>query len=161
MERVRIINQSFVPVSAEKAWEYLTDWAGSNRQRGSGMGDLTLASITLEGAMTDIPRTRVMEFGAFGVIRETLLHQDDHAMHIYYNIEGVGPHGVRNYLATTDVDPVDSENCQITITARFDLENGADVAKAKNVIDFAHNQGVFGAMTRYYASLEDGATRSV
>lgn len=150
VERVHIFNQALILVSAENAWAYLCDWAGSNRQRVGGLGELTLAKIDLVGGMTDIPRTRVMEFGAYGAVRETLLYQDDEAMHLYYNIEGVGPNGVRNYLATTDVDPVGPEACQVTITARFDLERGGDVAKAKALIDFAHNQGVFGSIRRYF-----------
>ena len=151
VQRVRIINQSLVDVPAEKAWEYLIDWSGTKRKARVGqLGELTLSSIKLEGGQDQIPRTRVMEF-AFGVVRETLLHQDNEAMHLYYNIEGTGPNGLRNYLATTDVDPAGPSRCQITITARFDLDDRADVAKAKALIDFAHNQGVIAAIARYYA----------
>jgi hypothetical protein len=150
-ERVRTINQSLIDQSAEKVWSYLTDWAGSRRQRAGGMGQLTVAKISLEGEIDQIPRTRVLEFGAFGTVRETLLRQDDSAMHLYYIIEGTGPLGIRNYLATTDVDPVGPDRCQVTITARFDLERGGDVVKAKGLIDFAHNDAVIGAIRRYYA----------
>jgi len=153
IHRARIFNQGVVEVSADKAWAYLTDWAGSKRQRrAGGMGELTLAQIVLEGGEDEIPRTRVMEFGAFGVVRETLLRQDDAAMHLYYNIEGVGPHGIRNYLATTDVDALSEHRCQITITARFDLESADELVKAKGLIDFAHNQAVIGSMRAYFAA---------
>jgi hypothetical protein len=149
--RVRIFNQGVVEVSADRAWAYLTDWAGSKRQRrAGGMGDLTLAQITLEGAEDAIPRTRIMQFGAFGIVREKLLHQDDAAMHLYYNIEGTGPHGIRNYLATTDVDAMCEHRCQISITARFDLAESDDLVKAKGLIDFAHNQAVIGSMRAYF-----------
>jgi hypothetical protein len=114
------------------------------------MGDLTLAQITLEGAEDAIPRTRIMQFGAFGIVRETLLYQDDAAMHLYYNIEGVGPHGIRNYLATTDIDALGEHRCQITITSRFDLAATDDLVKAKGLIDFAHNQAVIGSMRAYF-----------
>jgi hypothetical protein len=154
VERVRVFNQSFLPVSAEKAWAYLCDWAGTNRQRIGGLGELTLAKIELEGGIDDIPRTRAMEFGAFGVVRETLLYQNHEDRHLYYNMEGVGPHGIRNYLATTDIDEAGEERCQITIAARFDLDEGADVAKVKALIDFAHNQGVIRQIQRYYEGLK-------
>ena len=151
--RARIFNQGFVDASAESVWAYLTDWAGERRQRrpNTAMGDLALSKISLEGGIADIPRTRVMDFGAFGVVRETLLYQDDVAMHLYYNIEGTGPHGIRNYLATTDVDPVGDNLCQVTITARFDLAAGQELVKAKSLIDFAHNQAVIGGLRAFFA----------
>ena len=93
-----------------------------------------------------------MQFGAFGTVRETLLYQNDDAMHLYYNIEGIGPQGVKNYLATTDVDAISPASSQVTITARFDLDAGADVVKAKSIIDLAHNHGVIGALRRYLES---------
>jgi hypothetical protein len=153
VQRVRVFNQGLVEVSADKAWAYLTDWAGTKRQRRStGMGELALAQIKLEGSEDQIPRTRVMEFGAFGIVRETLLRQDDAAMHIYYNIEGVGPHGIKNYLATTDIDALSETRCQVTITARFDLDSADDLIKAKALIDFAHNQAVIAGMRAYFAA---------
>jgi hypothetical protein len=151
--RARVFNQGMVEAPADKVWGYLTDWAGSRRQRppgGGGMGDLTLAKVTLEGGQDDIPRTRAMEFGPFGVVRETLLRQDDAAMHIYYNIEGTGPHGIRNYLATTDIDAVAENRSQVTIMARFDVA-ASELVKAKSLIDFAHNQGVIEAMRAFFA----------
>jgi hypothetical protein len=152
IQRVRVFNQGVVGVSAAKAWAYLTDWAGSKRQRrASGMGDLAVAQIILEGREDEIPRTRIMEFGAFGAVRETLLHLDDTAMHLYYNIEGVGPYGIKNYLATTDIDALCPDRCQVTITARFDLAAADDLVKAKGLIDFAHNQAVIGAMRAHFA----------
>lgn len=153
IQRGRIFNQGYVNVSAAKAWAYLTDWAGSNRQRsGANLGDLTLAKVVLEGRPDQIPRTRAMEFGALGVVRETLLHQDDATMHIYYNMEGTGPYGLTNYLATTDIDDMGPNLCQVTLSARFDIPEGGDAAKIKALIDLAHNQGVIGAMQRYFAA---------
>jgi hypothetical protein len=150
MQRVRIFNQGVVEAPAGKVWEWLTDWAGTRRiRRPTDMGDLSLAKIELIGEHGQIPRAREMQFGAFGKVRETLLYQNDAAMHLYYNIEGTGPHGVKNYLATTDVDPISPVSSQVTITARFDLDPDADVAKAKAIIDFAHNTAVIGALRRY------------
>jgi hypothetical protein len=153
MQRVRIFNTGIVRAPAANVWEWLTDWAGTRRtRRPVDMGELTLAKIELIGEHDQIPRAREMQFGAFGTVRETLLYQNDDAMHLYYNIEGIGPHGVKNYLATTDVDAISPASSQVTITARFDLDAGADVVKAKSIIDLAHNHGVIGALRRYLES---------
>lgn len=150
MQRVRIFNQNVVHAPAPKVWEWLTDWAGTLRtRRPANMGDLAVAKIELIGEHGRIPRAREMEFGVFGKVRETLLYQNDEAMHLYYNIEGTGPHGVKNYLATTDIDAISPVSSQVTITARFDLDPEADVVKAKAIIDFAHNHAVIGALRRY------------
>ena len=151
--RARIFNQAIVETSAQNVWAYLIDWAGERRERrpSGAMGDLAFSKISLEGGTARIPRTRVMDFGAFGVIRETLLYQDDVAMHLYYNIEGTGPHGIRNYLATTDVDSIRADRSQVTITARFDLDGDQDLLKAKSVIDLAHNQAVIGGLRAFFA----------
>ena len=153
MQRVRIFNQGRVPASAHRVWEWITDWAGTRRgTRGGGAGDLAFGKIQLVGDPDTTPRTRVMEFPALGVVRETLLHQDDEAMHLYYNIEGEGPLGIRNYLATTDVDPLSEEACLVTITARFDLRPDASVTKAKALIDAAHNDAVIGGLRRTFGA---------
>jgi len=150
MQRVRVFNQALVQAPAAKVWEWLIDWAGTNRaRRPDGMGELTLAKIELIGVHGQVPRAREMQFGAFGLVRETLLYQNDAAMHLYYNIEGTGPCGVENYLATTEVDAISEMVAQITINARFDLAPKADVVKAKSIIDFAHNEAVIGSIRRY------------
>jgi hypothetical protein len=150
MQRVRIYNHGKIQAPATAVWEWLTDWAGTRRKRRpADLGDLTLAKIDLIGEHGQIPRAREMQFGAFGKVRETLLYQNDEAMHLYYNIEGTGPCGLKNYLATTEVDAISPISSQVTITARFDLDPGADVVKAKSIIDLAHNNAVIGALRRY------------
>jgi len=151
-QRVRVINQQIVDVSAAKAWEWLTDWAGTKRsRRTSTSGDLALLKIVLHGDPDKTPRAREMEFGPFGTIRETLLYQSDEFRHLYYNIEGAGPYGIRNYLATTDIDEISDDSCQITITARFDVPPATDLLKAQALINQAHNDSVIGGIRRYYA----------
>jgi hypothetical protein len=108
---------------------------------------LGVIGLELDGKEDAIPRTRVLRFSSGLVMRETLLHQDDEAMHIYYNIEGAGAHGIRNYLATTDVDDLTDNLCQITISARFDIPSNSDVISAKSFIDTAHNIVILGMKT--------------
>lgn len=140
--RARIINQDIVKAPAEQVWDVLTDWHNTHRLRTSesASGPLSVDKVELEGHPDSTPRTRVFHFKdkRMGIVRETLFHQDDEAMHYYYNIEGIGPAGVRNYLATTDVDPITDSECQVTITARFDLAGDMEMLRAKNIINAAH-----------------------
>ena len=139
--RARIFNQKLVAAPATAVWDVLTDWAGVERLRRpeSASGPLSVKETKLVGDKDSTPRTRVFHFNSdLPVVSETLLHQDDELMHLYYNIEGVGPMGIRNYLATTDVDELTDNLCQVTITARFDAPEGVDLVQAKNIINTAH-----------------------
>ena len=141
-KRAKIINQDIVRAPAEQCWDVLTDWAGTHRLRTeeSGSGPLSVDRVELEGQPDQLPRTRVFYWKDenMPVVRETLFHQDDEALHFYYNIVGVGPAGLRNYLATTDVDRISDTVCQVTITARFDLPADLDMGMAKSIINAAH-----------------------
>jgi hypothetical protein len=52
--------------------------------------------------------------------RETLLKVDRETHVLFYQVEGE-PLGMRNYYATKEVDPIASDRCRVTITARFEL----------------------------------------
>ena len=139
--RARIINQDIVRAPAEQVWDVLTDWHNTHRLRtNEPPGPFSVDRVELDGQPDRTPRTRVFHFKdeRMGIVRETLLRQDDEALHYYYNIEGIGPAGVRNYLATTDVDPISDRECQVTITARFDLADDMEMLRAKNIINAAH-----------------------
>ena len=140
--RARIFNQETVRAPAEQVWDVLTDWHRVERMRTeeSSSGSFAVSKVELDGEEGQTPRTRVFYFNdeRMGVVRETLFHQDDETMHFYYNIEGIGPAGVRNYLATTDVDPISESTCDVTITARFDLPDNLSMGTAKSVINAAH-----------------------
>ena len=147
-KRARIINQAYVSGPAELAWDILTDWHRMERLRTEQSSESALAvdRIELEGREGEVPRTRVFYWKDKSLprVKETLLYQDDDAMHFYYNIEDIGPAGIRNYLATTDVDRISDDLCQVTITARFDLDECADIVAAKNIINAAHNGVIAG-----------------
>jgi len=139
--RARIINQDIVRAPAEQVWDVLTDWHNTHRLRtNEPPGPFSVDRVELDGQPDRTPRTRVFHFKdeRMGIVRETLLRQDDEALHYYYNIEGIGPAGVQNYLATTDVDPISDRECQVTITARFDLADDMEMLRAKNIINAAH-----------------------
>ncbi len=145
--RGRIFNQAVVNAPASDVWGVITDWAGTDKLRRPDVdpGPLKVKSVDLIGDPNGTPRTRVFQFeGDFGEVRETLFHQCDEMRHLYYNIEGTGPLGIRNYLATTDVDELSSGVSQITITARFDVPENVDIVKAKTVINAAHMGVILG-----------------
>jgi hypothetical protein len=148
--RVKIINQEIIAAPADKVWAALTLWGGAARasaalEGGFPPNPLGVIGIDFDGTEGVTPRTRILRFSSGLVMRETLLHQDDEARHIYYNIEGIGAHSIRNYLATTDVDEIADNACQIAISARFDIPSDGDVIQAKSFIDIAHST-VFSGM---------------
>ena len=49
-------------------------------------------------------------------------------------MEGEGPFGLRNYLATTEVDELGTHRCRVTCSGRFDLPEGAPVDLVRGVI---------------------------
>lgn len=146
--RARIFNQRIIKGSAAAAWDIVTDWHNTHRMRtpDSAKSPLAVDRVELEGDEGSVPRTRVFYFKGegMGVVRETIFLQDDEAMHLYYNIEGVGPAGLRNYLATTEIDAIGDDHCQITVTARFDLPVENDINTAKGIINAAHNGVIAG-----------------
>lgn len=147
-QRARIFNQGLVHAEAGVVWEFFTDWAGTKRgAKGSRGGDSPLAfsKVDLIGREDEVPRTRVFHFTALPTVRETLLYQNDDAMHLYYNIEGIGPLGLVNYLATTEVDPLGETLSQVTITARFDVAATEDIVPIKGLINLAHNSVIAAA----------------
>jgi hypothetical protein len=72
-------------------------------------------------------------------VPETLLHADPVARFIYYNMEGEGPFGLRNYLATTEVDDLGPNRSRVTCTGRFDVPAGAPAELVKGVIESVYD----------------------
>lgn len=72
-------------------------------------------------------------------VPETLLHADPVARFIYYNMEGEGPFGLRNYLATTEVDELGPNRSRVTCTGRFDVPEGAPADLVKTVIESVYD----------------------
>jgi hypothetical protein len=113
-----------VPVAAEDYWQLLLDWpAILDWMRVEGR-PVPLVKVELAPGhrVGTLPCTRNCIFDVSKlppgivipeVVPETLLHVDHEARFLYYNMEGLGPFGLRNYLATT------------TVAAPADLVKGA------------------------------------
>ncbi len=150
--RARIFNQAIINASAEEVWSVLIDWGGIEKleRKDIDPGVFKLDRVELIGDPKRTPRTRVIHFASsMAPIREILLNQDDRLMHLSYCMDGEGPMGMHNYLATTDVDRISPELSQVTVTARFDIPSSKDVVGAKAVIDGAHIGAVISNIEHY------------
>jgi hypothetical protein len=139
-----------VPVAAEDYWQLLLDWpAILDWMRVEGR-PVPLVKVELApGHMVGkLPCTRNCIFDVSKlppgivipeVVPETLLHVDHEARFLYYNMEGLGPFGLRNYLATTTVDEVDAQSCRVTCSGRFDLPEAAPVDLVKGAIESVYD----------------------
>jgi hypothetical protein len=144
--RVRAQFTNEVDVSAEEYWKVLLDWPGVLKWMPREGGPVPLIKVELEKGhqIGTLPCTRNCIFDTSrlppGVVipecvPETLLHVDPVARFIYYNMEGEGPFGMRNYLATTEVDEIGPRRARVTASGRFDVPEGAPVEVVKAVIE--------------------------
>ena len=145
--RIRPYATGEVEVSADAYWELLTDWpAILDWMRITDGLPVPLVKVELApGHSVDrLPCTRNCYFDTSALppgviipdrVPETLLHRDPIARTIYYNMEGVGPFGLRNYLAITEVDEVAPGRTQVTCSGRFDLPADAPAQLVQGVIE--------------------------
>lgn len=144
--RVRVQLSDEVPVSAQSFWDMLLDWPGILRWMREEGRPVPLARVELKPGhvLGRTPCTRDCYFDIDQLppgmaipelVQETLLHADPVARFIYYNMEGEGPFGLRNYLATTEIDELGPERCRVTCSGRFDLPDGVPVDMIKAFIE--------------------------
>jgi hypothetical protein len=144
--RVQTYASDEVPVNASEYWELLVDWpAILDWMREEGR-PVPLVRVELEEGheVGRLPCTRNCFFDTAALppgvavpecVPETLLHVDEVARFLYYNMEGEGPFGMRNYLAMTEVDELDGDRSRVTCRGRFDLPEGAPEAMVKPFIE--------------------------
>ena len=121
-------------VSASDFWEILIDWGAlmdwipklDENPPAPVSGCEMLASHSIDA----LPCTRRVYLQSGGVgqdyLDETLIHFDHATRRLYYTFGGIGPGGVRNYLATTFIDETGSSACRVTCASQFDI--AADAA---------------------------------
>jgi hypothetical protein len=137
-----------VDVSAGDFWALLLDWpAILDWMRVEGR-PAPIVAVTLRAGheLGKVPCSRDITFDTAtlpGVIpeliTETLLHADPVARVIYYNMEGTGPFGLRNYLATTEIDDLGSGRCRVTCSSRLDLPTEAPADLVKGFIESVYD----------------------
>jgi len=89
-----------------------------------------------EGHRVDVlPCTRVIEATPDQSYshEETLILADSEARRIYYSFNGV-PGGMRNYVATTFVDPDDQGGALVTCSSSFDLPKAASMERIEGYL---------------------------
>jgi hypothetical protein len=148
--RVRAQVSDVVPVAAQDYWALLLDWpAILDWMRVEGRPvPLVKVELAQGHVVGKLPCTRNCIFDVSKlppgivipeVVPETLLHVDDEARFIYYNMEGLGPFGLRNYLATTEVDELGPQSCRVTCSGRFDLPTAAPAELVKGAIESVYD----------------------
>jgi hypothetical protein len=145
-QRVKAELSDEVPVSVEAYWKVLLDWPGILKWMRVDGRPVPLSKVELKPGhvLGKLPCTRNCYFDVSGLppgvvipecVPETLLHVDPVAHFIYYNMEGEGPFGLRNYLATTTVDSLGPERSRVTCSGRFDLPEGVPADMLKGFIE--------------------------
>jgi Polyketide cyclase / dehydrase and lipid transport len=131
-KRVQTYASDVVEVAAEDYWQLLADWPAILDWMREERKPVPLIRVELEPGheVGRVPCTRSCYFDTSqlpsGVavpecVPETLLHCDPTARFLYYNMEGDGPFGMRNYLAMTEVDDLGDGRTRVTCRGRFDL----------------------------------------
>lgn len=148
--RVRAGVSDEVDAPADAIWNLLLDWpAILDWMRVEGR-PVPLIDVTLKPghSVGTLPCSRLCKFDVSAlppgvaipeVVPETLLHVDPIARFIYYNMEGEGPFGLRNYLATTEVDDLGNGRSRVTCSGRFDLPESAPAETVKGVIESVYD----------------------
>lgn len=139
-----------VDVAADDYWKLLLDWpAILDWMRADGR-PVPLVKVELADGheIGQVPCTRNCWFDVTQLppgiaipecVPETLLHVDPVTRFIYYNMEGEGPFGMRNYLATTEVDELDAHRSRVTCSGRFDLPDDAPADLVRSVIESVYD----------------------
>lgn len=155
-QRIRTQHSAEIPVAAADYWKVLLDWAAIPDWMPKENAPVPLVKVELElgHRLGKLPCTRNCYFDTSKLppgldpsvlpscIPETLLHVDEEARLIYYNMEGSGPFGMRNYLATTAVDELGPHRTRVTCAGRFDLPQGAPADLVKGFIEGVYEHGI-------------------
>jgi hypothetical protein len=161
--RVRTLKSAEIPVSFENYWDVLLDWQGVLKWMPQENAPVPLVKVELQpGHRPDRPPcTRNCHFDTSNlppgiprsampeIVPETLLHLDKEAGFICYNMEGEGPFGMRNYLATTEVDMLGPQTTRVTCSGRFDLPEGAPAEMVKAFMEGVYETGIIHGISHW------------
>lgn len=145
-----------VPVSADAFWKVLRQW-DAVMQWVPGLHEDPPAPVSgcelRPGHSVDVlPCTRIVHLESDGsyppYLEETLLYVDEEAKFVYYNVEGVGVAGMRNYLATTTIDALGPDSCRVTCSSRFDVPEGGPVDMIRDFLQAVYTRSVIKGMTK-------------
>jgi hypothetical protein len=133
-----------VSVSADEFWALLRDWPAVLSWV-LPAGSTAPTRVTLkDGHHNDVlPCTRVLHSDRPQTYshEETLIFADPEARRIYYTFNGI-PGGIRNYLATTFVDPDGKHAAVVTCSSSFDLPAGNSMTTTEKYLKDAYRQHI-------------------
>lgn len=148
----RVTESTKVAVSADDFWMLLRDWAAvSSWVLPEGVTGPARVRIKDGGDRNALPCTRILESGRTQTYshEETLIFSDAEARRIYYTFNGV-PGGIRNYMATTFVDPDGDHASIVTCASNFDLPATKSMANTEKYLRRAYRlhiaRGIEGAI---------------
>ena len=161
--RVEARRSAEIPVAAQDYWRVLLDWPAIPEWMPRENAPVPLVKVELAKGHRagKLPCTRNCYFDSSKLppgidpsvlpscVPETLLYVDEAARFIYYNMEGVGPFGMRNYLATTTVDELGPNRARVTCTGRFDLPEGAPAELVRGFIEGVYEHGIIHGISAF------------
>jgi Polyketide cyclase / dehydrase and lipid transport len=163
-QRINTLRSGDLAVVAGDFWRVLLDWDKITDWMPTNPAPVPISHVELAPGheVGKVPCTRNIYFDVEKLppevpkeilpemVPETLLHFDDEARFIYYNMESAGPlpFGMRNYLATTTVDALDAGHCRVTCSGRFDLPEGVPPEVVKGFIENVYD-GIIGGIEAY------------
>lgn len=128
--RIQVSYDADIPASVSAAWDLLTDWAGLLRWW-PDTAPFVIEDCKLVGADGQLPRTREIHVASGVIAYETLLHQDDVAKRIYYDMQQNEILNVRNYRATTTIDEIGPNACRMFFSSFSDADQTVDAVRIK------------------------------
>lgn len=133
MQRLAVRHEQVIQAPAASAWALLRDWAGLLKWWPSDAPFPILACEPL-GDPTQLPFGRRVTLPGDAVGSEYLIHADEHARRIYYQLENGSLPGISNYVATTTVDDLGASGARMGFSSTFDMPDGADAAMGQGMI---------------------------
>jgi Polyketide cyclase / dehydrase and lipid transport len=169
--RVQTFRSAELDVPAGAFWDVLLDWPAIMSWWPKDNPPAPLIRVDIREGHTpgELPLTRDCFFDTSQLppgidpsllpdcVPETLLYVDETARMLYYNMEGIGPFGMRNYLAITEVDDLGDGRCRATCRGRFDLPEGAPEPLVKGFIEGVY-EAILGGISARAASEAVAAT---
>jgi hypothetical protein len=123
-----------VPVSAEDYWAAVLDWGAVLEWMPKDSPPVPIKRCELEvGHRPGVfPCTRILhvdmaklplqaQAAVPSALRETVRHADGVAKFLYYTLDSPAPFGLRNYVATTEVNDIGSNRAYVVNSGRGDL----------------------------------------
>lgn len=155
-KRIQTQQEGVIQAPAEKVWQQLVHWGGIMTWWPEDDPPAPLYKAPLSPGLSEqhLPRTRDCYFDLSqlppgmdpsilpNMVQETLLHVDDETRFMYYNMEGIGPFGLRSYLATTEVNELGENESHLICKSRFDAPSDAPIEMLKGFIESIHSRGI-------------------